>query len=212
MKKLDFQSADEYLTFIESLLNSEITEIIKEPDNEYVFKKNGIWYKIFYNMLVGTDFSQGKCLFLQMGLNRLDFETTYTWQIKNDDRIPKIFDSLKDLYAKNLIVNHQLVKEASLSLAEFLLTCESIEKIHDTIYIINKNEDQYYIRQSTTYKDNKLTCSVYIYKIKDNKQNLIKTFDSNWAESIMSFLNFAYYISRSTHIENIKEAFASEMK
>lgn len=210
MKKINFENLNDYLNYIESLLQGNISEIIKESSEDYIFSINGIWYKIYYGMLVGTNFSQGKTLFLHVGLNRIDFEFTYVWQTI-DDRVKTIYESLQNIYAKHLIVNHTKVKEAALSIVEFLLICDYIEKINDSIYLITKNGTKYYVKESTSYKAEKLLNTLAIWKLVDDKQILLNKIEGSLAPAITSFLNFSYYVSRSSNIDRIKDAFTAEL-
>jgi hypothetical protein len=211
MKRVEFSNSDEYLSFIETLLKNEVTEIIKEPNEEYYLKIDQVWYKIFYSMLIGTDFKQGKTLFLLMGFDRFNYEIDYVRQI-TDPRIGEIFNTLNDLYIKHLVVNHENVKNSSLSLAEFFNSCDSMEKLHDSIFIITKGGRKFYLKASIILKENRLVNQIGIWRLEDEKQTLINKLEGTIAISIIDFLNFAYYVSRNRHIDMIKESLIDSIK
>ena len=211
MKRIDFSNLNDYLAFIETLIKKEITEIIKEPNDEYHLKIEEYWYKIFYSALVGTDFSRGKTLFLLIGYNRQDYEIDYVWQTV-DPRVQKIFDTLNDLYIKYLVINNEQVKKASLSLAEFYNSCNSIEKIHESIFIITKGDRKYCIKSGMIFKEEQLQSHLGIWEIDNDKQTLLKKLEGSISVAIMDFLNFAYYVSRTKHFDAINESLLDTIK
>ena len=215
MSKKEFNSASEFFSFVETLVEKKIDEIQKHRINDFSFRVNNRWYHLTFNYELGTPWGHGKCLVLQSGddVNRMRFNfsdsiSTKRWklgsigyemnhfQFEEETPVQAVFNKLEILNARLATAKINWSKDLLINIIEFIQSFDRFQKIDSNTFLISKSEEVFYFHKATEFVDYKYLPELLISKANGRDVTILHRIkDQTEISEILQFLDMANYLA-----------------
>lgn len=185
MKNISFDSISEYLVYLEELICGNISNIDRRDDFNswhFDFQIDGNNYSLFYALLIGTNFKNGKSLHITRRTSDGKL-SKFSLQSSDSNRISRIYRKLIEVHVKQLIEKGDFDTKIIIAAITQLLNTFKIQKPSENQFLLTKNTVRYYLT-----KIDEIT--IKVEKIFDGGASFEEQRTLSSAKNIWDFLDF----------------------